>query len=155
MPDSAHILIVDDDQIANRIPDIVLLDVSMPEMDGYGVCRKLRKNESLDGLPIIFVSVRIDESERMKGFEAGGDDCLAKPVMPIELCWKVESILQWKRERAELKDNLGDAFSTAMTAMSTASEVGTALRFLRNSFQAENYFSPGRGLVSTLAGNHP
>ncbi len=178
MPDSAYILIVDDDQIALesgrnalsachsvdtassgaealqkiacRTPDIVLLDVSMPEMDGYGVCRKLRENESLEGLPIIFVSALIDESERMKGFEAGGDDYLAKPIMPIELCRKVESILQWKQERAELKGNLGDAFRTAMTAMTAASEIGTVLHFLRNSFQAENYFSLGKGLIATL-----
>jgi len=60
-------------------PDIALLDVMMPDMDGYELCRRLRQNPRTAGIPIVMLTAMVDENERLKGIEAGADDCLPKP----------------------------------------------------------------------------
>jgi len=60
-------------------PDMALLDVMMPDMDGYELCRRLRQNPRTAGIPIVMLTALVDENERLKGIEAGADDCLPKP----------------------------------------------------------------------------
>jgi len=98
--------------ISAAAPDLVLLDVSLPGIDGYEVCRKLRKNEDYHDLPIIFLSARVNDEERLAGYEAGGDDYLSKPVLPEELRSKIQKALALKAERDDLKASLSSAFST-------------------------------------------
>jgi len=136
---------------ANKTPDLVLLDISMPGMDGYEVCRALRCNPSLDETPIIFLSGMVGESERLAGYEVGGDDFLAKPASSAELRYKVELTLKNYVERRRLKTELHQAFSTAMMAMSTAAEVGSVLHFLRTSFSCQDYQSLAHEVINTLA----
>jgi two-component system, OmpR family, response regulator len=76
-------------------PDIVVLDINMPEMDGFEVCKELRKRSEV---PILFLSSRDDEIDRIVGLEIGGDDYVAKPFSPRELVARVKVIL--KRQRA-------------------------------------------------------
>ena len=71
--------------------DLVVLDVMMPEMDGLEVCRQLRSRSTL---PIIFLSSRGDEVDRIVGLELGGDDYLAKPFSPRELVARVKAVLR-------------------------------------------------------------
>jgi two-component system, OmpR family, response regulator len=71
--------------------DLVVLDILMPEMDGLEVCRKLR---SRGNLPIIFLSSRGEEIDRVVGLELGGDDYLAKPFSPRELASRVKALLR-------------------------------------------------------------
>jgi two-component system OmpR family response regulator len=72
-------------------PDLVLLDVMMPEMDGTEVCRRLRQHGST---PIIFLSSRDDEIDRVLGLELGGDDYVTKPFSPRELVARVKAVLR-------------------------------------------------------------
>lgn len=65
--------------IENFMPKLVLLDVMMPNMDGYEVCEKIRGNEKLKDIAIIMVSARAMESERKKGLDVGADDYITKP----------------------------------------------------------------------------
>jgi CheY-like chemotaxis protein len=74
-------------------PDIILLDVMMPEMDGYEVCRRLKEDPQTAGIPILFVSGHLDESEREKALAMGAADYLAKPVDPEDLLLRVGSHL--------------------------------------------------------------
>jgi len=60
-------------------PDLALLDVMMPDMDGYELCRRLRQNPLTAGIPIVMLTALVDENDRLKGIEAGADDCLPKP----------------------------------------------------------------------------
>ena len=137
--------------VADKIPDLVLLDISMPGMDGYEVCRALRASASLEETPIIFLSGLIGEAERLAGYEVGADDFLAKPASAAELRYKVELTLKNYAERRRLKSELHQAFSTAMTAMSTAAEVGSVLHFLRTSFSCQDYQSLSHEVINTLA----
>jgi two-component system OmpR family response regulator len=72
-------------------PDLVILDVTMPEIDGLAVCREIRKSSDL---PILFLSSRADEIDRVVGLEIGGDDYVTKPFSPRELVARVQIILK-------------------------------------------------------------
>jgi two-component system OmpR family response regulator len=79
------------DAIAARRPDLVVLDINMPRMTGLDVCRRLRAD---DDLPILFLSSRDDEIDRVLGLELGGDDYVVKPFSPREVVARVSAILK-------------------------------------------------------------
>jgi adenylate cyclase len=85
-------------------PDLVLLDVVMPDMSGYDVCRKIRENPATALLPVVMVTALDPTEERVKGLEAGADDFLTKPIHQPELLARVRSLLRIKH----LHDQLGD-----------------------------------------------
>jgi two-component system OmpR family response regulator len=77
-------------------PDLVILDITMPEMDGLAVCREIRKSSDV---PILFLSSRADEIDRVVGLEIGGDDYVTKPFSPRELVARVQVILKRARSK--------------------------------------------------------
>ena len=83
--------------VANKIPDLVLLDVIMPGMDGFTVCRLLRQDPRHQMLPIVLVTSLDPHGERVKGLDAGADDFLSKPIHAPELLARVRSLLRVKR----------------------------------------------------------
>jgi adenylate cyclase len=90
------------DRIAAERPDLVLLDVMMPEMSGYEVCTRIRANQETARLPVVMVTSLDAVHERVKGIEVGADDFLSKPVNQPELLARVRSLLRIK----ELDDAL-------------------------------------------------
>lgn len=125
--------------IAESPPKLILLDVSMPGMSGYEVCREIRADFEHSELPIIFLSGMVGADERLAGYEAGGDDYLVKPMVPGELLSKLARVLKIRDEQHRLKSDVSSAFATALTAMSSAAEVGSVLQFLRSSFACTSY----------------
>jgi two-component system cell cycle response regulator len=83
--------------------DIVLLDVMMPDMDGFEVCRRLKANPSTHHLPVIMVTALDQASDRVKGLEAGADDFLTKPVSDVALIARVRSLVRLKVMTDELR----------------------------------------------------
>jgi two-component system OmpR family response regulator len=80
--------------------DLVLLDVTMPEIDGLEVCRRLRADEATRALPIVFLSSRDEELDKVLGLELGGDDYVTKPFSPRELVARVRAVLRRAEVRA-------------------------------------------------------
>src|SRR5262249_45116591 len=80
--------------VAARPPDLVVLDLMLPQVDGLEGCRVIRGNEATAGLPIIMLTARADESERIVGLELGARDYLAKPFSPNELVARVRALLR-------------------------------------------------------------
>jgi len=80
--------------IAARPPDLLVLDLMLPHLDGLEVCRLIRGNEATAALPIIMLTARAEESERIVGLEIGADDYLAKPFSPGELVARVRALLR-------------------------------------------------------------
>jgi len=78
-------------QFADLVPDLVILDIVMPELDGTEVCRRLRAQATT---PIVFLSSRDDEIDRIVGLELGGDDYVTKPFSPRELVARVRAVLR-------------------------------------------------------------
>lgn len=74
-------------------PDLILLDIQMPEMDGYEVCRNLKTNDMTKEIPIIFITSLDSEAEKVRGFEAGADDYVVKPFYNQELQARVKAQL--------------------------------------------------------------
>src|SRR5574341_1693916 len=74
-------------------PDLVLLDVMMPDMDGYEVTRRLRKNPATSSTPILMFTAKTQLDDKVTGFEVGADDYLTKPTHPTELLAHVRSLL--------------------------------------------------------------
>ncbi len=75
-------------------PDLIILDVMMPDMDGLEVCRRLRANPKTSGIPILMFTAKTAVADKIAGFQAGADDYLTKPVHPAELISRVEALLQ-------------------------------------------------------------
>ena len=75
-------------------PALILLDVNLPDIDGFEVCRRLRQNPRHENRKIVFVSAKALSSERQAGFDAGGDDYVTKPFNHDELLAKVRSYVQ-------------------------------------------------------------
>ncbi len=90
------------EKCAQLQPDLVLLDVMMPEMDGFEVCRRLRKNPATSGIPIVMVTALQDRESRLLGIEAGADDFLTKPIDRLELRARTRTTLRLNRYRREL-----------------------------------------------------
>ena len=76
-----------------RVPDLIVLDVMMPKLDGYELTRQLRAEESLHAIPVILLTARSQESDVSRGFEVGADDYLKKPFNPDELVARVRAVL--------------------------------------------------------------
>src|SRR3954471_23045894 len=80
--------------ISARPPDLLVLDLMLPHVDGLEVCRVIRGNDAVAALPIIMLTARADESDRIVGLELGADDYLAKPFSPNELVARVRALLR-------------------------------------------------------------
>ena len=85
-------------RFAGDRPDLIILDIGMPEFDGLDVCREIRKSSDL---PILFLSARDDEIDRVLGLEIGGDDYVTKPFSPRELVARVNVILRRMASRGQ------------------------------------------------------
>jgi len=121
------------EQATAQIPDIILLDVEMPGLNGYEVCEQLRNNDLTRHVPIIFLSSRSSLRERMQGYEVGGDDYLVKPFEQENLLARIHILLRYQNERRDLKHLLQRAEETAITAITGSADLGQALQFLEKS----------------------
>ncbi|MBF0194181.1 MAG: PleD family two-component system response regulator [Magnetococcales bacterium] len=84
-------------------PDLVLLDVIMPEMDGYEVCKKLKENSTTRDIPIIFVTAQDDDTQEAHGLQLGAVDYINKPAKPAILKARVKNHIETKRQRDSLE----------------------------------------------------
>lgn len=91
------------ERLALRLPDLILLDLLMPEMDGCEVCRRLRENSEWENIPVIFLSAADDKDFIVRAFAAGGVDYITKPFNPAELISRVQTQLTLKSTRDQLK----------------------------------------------------
>ena len=89
--------------VSHQAPDIILLDINMPSMNGYEVCHALKSNPLLAEIPVIFVSAAVDTADKLHAFEEGGVDYVTKPFQPLEVLARVKTHLSLSRVRRELE----------------------------------------------------
>jgi adenylate cyclase len=87
-----------------QLPDLILLDINMPKLDGFGVSRRLRADQTLPFIPIILVTARTDTKDVVAGLEAGGDEYLTKPVDQVALVARVKAMLRIKALQDALRE---------------------------------------------------
>jgi sigma-B regulation protein RsbU (phosphoserine phosphatase) len=92
--------------IEKNPPDLVLLDIMMPGIDGYEVCRRIRAKEAWRELPVMFLSSLEDARDKARGFEAGGNDYVTKPFEPLEVRARVGSLLRSKAYADAVRETL-------------------------------------------------
>src|SRR6476619_6277725 len=85
-------------------PDLILLDINMPEMSGYEVCERLKADDRLKGVPVIFISALTEQLDKVKAFAVGGVDYITKPFQMEELHARVETHLQLSHLQIELEE---------------------------------------------------
>ena len=120
-------------------PDLVLLDVVMPEMSGYEVCLKIRNNPATAMLPVVMVTALDPSEERVKGIEAGADDFLTKPINQGELLARVKSLLRIKELHDMVQVQAGQLEELNKTL---ESRVKTQVEQLERLERLKRFFSP-------------
>jgi CheY-like chemotaxis protein len=84
------------DYLGEHSPDLILLDIMMPEMDGYTVCRKIKATPAIRHIPVIFLTAKAEPNDVVRGFESGGVDYVTKPFHPVELLARVKTHVEMK-----------------------------------------------------------
>ena len=97
-------------------PDLIVLDVMLPEMDGFELCRQIRQSPVLGRIPVLFLTARSDEVDRVLGLEIGGDDYMTKPFSPRELIARVKAHLRREEMDAEPASPVTGPFRLERTA---------------------------------------
>jgi len=90
--------------VEKRKPDLILLDIMMPDIDGYEVCRRLKENANTRDIPIIFISALDALEDRIKGFDMGGADYITKPIQPKEVLARVHNHMQLHHLQVHLEE---------------------------------------------------
>jgi PAS domain S-box-containing protein len=98
-----------------KTPDIILLDVMMPEMNGYALCQKLKSNQRTAEIPVIFLTALTDETNIVKGFELGAVDYVSKPFNQLELLARIKNHLQVKLANEHTKALFESVYHTYIT----------------------------------------
>lgn len=112
------------EQVMHSYPDLILLDVMMPWMDGFEVCRKLKQDEQTRLIPVVFITALNDQRSRIQGIEAGGDDFITKPFDYLTLAARVKSLVRQKRLNEDLDHAEQVLFSIARAVESRDPNTG-------------------------------
>ena len=143
-------LVTSGDEVLPRLrearPDLVVLDVMLPGLSGLEVCLRVRADAELAAVPIVMVTARVHEEDRVAGFEIGADDYVTKPFSPRELVARVQAVLRrTKSLAADQVVNIG-SISIDLTSHEVACE-GQEVRLTAKEFLLLRYFIEHQGRV--------
>ena len=94
------------DKVAAENPDLILLDIMMPKVSGFEICRKLKSDDATRDIPIVMVTALTEIGDIERAVEAGTDDFLSKPISKLELLTRVKSLLRVRHLKSELERTL-------------------------------------------------
>ena len=136
-------------EATRELPALFLLDVMLPGADGFDLCRRIRDTPALAATPVIFLTAKTAEADRVKGLELGGDDYITKPFSPRELVARVRTVLRGLRQAPAASEvlRLGDLEidPSSMTVQVQGRNVLTTVR----EFRLLEYLATHRGRVLT------
>ena len=130
----------------NDSPDIILLDLNLPGMDGIEVCRNVRLESEV---PIIMVTARVEEDDRLTGLDLGADDYVSKPFSPRELVARVNAVLRRSSKAVEKREELGNEVIAGDVTIDlerrSATVLGSEIELTPTEFRLLAYFIEGQG----------
>jgi DNA-binding response OmpR family regulator len=135
------------DAITLKAPDLLVLDLMLPHVDGLEICRRVRAHEKTANLPIIMLTARAEESERIVGLELGADDYLAKPFSPNELVARVRALLRRAARHAPAAKTLAYRSIALDTERHVVSLDGETVTLTAKEFLLLEYLLQHRGRV--------
>lgn len=118
------------EHVLGEVPDLLLLDVVMPGLDGFEVCRRIREDKSLDDLPVIFLTANVEVSDKIRGLEIGGSDYITKPFDSGEVLARVQAHLKIRhltRNLREANRDLAEKQQRIMEDLRAASQIQRSL----------------------------
>jgi DNA-binding response OmpR family regulator len=132
-----------------EMPALFILDIMLPGTDGFDLCRQIRLTPTLSAIPIIFLTAKTSEADRVKGLELGGDDYITKPFSPREMVARVRSVLRGLRQAPVMPEvlRLGD-LEIDPSSMTVQVQGRTVLTTVRE-FRLLEYLAVHRGRVLT------
>ncbi len=134
--------------IAARPPDLLILDLMLPQVDGLEVCRITRSNQASASIPIIMLTARGEESDRIVGLELGADDYIAKPFSPNELVARVRALLRRAKRAASLEGSaVAYGSITVDSGQHTVAVAGVEVALTAKEFLLLEYLLQHRGRV--------
>ncbi len=126
-----------------RLPDLILLDISMPEMDGYTVCERLKADERTRDIPILFLSALSETGDKVKAFAVGGEDYITKPFQVEEVLARVQTHLAMRNLRENLKQQVAELDAFAHTvAHDLKNPIGIIIGFAQVLIDEHETMSP-------------
>jgi len=136
--------------ITTGIPDLILLDIKMPEMDGFQVCRRIKVDEKLKDIPIIFISAYGEEAEKVKAFEAGGVDYIIKPFHAGEIYARVKAHLTLAENKKTLEQMNYNLEKMVLMRTKELEESNLRLKKSQETFFKVFQFNPVIMVISSL-----
>lgn len=133
------------------MPNLVLMDVEMPVLNGYDTCAKIKENPETSHIEVVFISSHDTTEEKVKGYDAGASDYVIKPIQLAEIQQKVSVAKKNIEIRRDTSSEMQTAIQTAMSAISAAGEQGVVLDFMRRSFDIEDVSALGRLIVESFS----
>jgi len=132
-------------------PDLILLDIMMPEIDGHETCRRIKSKADTKDIDIIFITALDTTESIIAAYEAGAIDYVVKPADPDHLLKKVDLAINNQKQRVELENERKIITDAATNALSMTSEQGVVLDFMRKSYEQINLGDLSRSLVDHLS----
>lgn len=137
-------------QFKEKPPGIILLDIRMPDKDGYEVCKEIREIDPDGQTAIIFVSGKNSEEERMRAYYLGADDFIVKPFINNELLAKLKKVDAYHKQAKTLQEQQNMAQNMAFQAMTEASQYGIVLQFIKETFITKDETQLATAVFQTL-----
>lgn len=117
-------------RLGEALPGVLLLDIGLPGIDGYALCRQLKDEETTRDLPVIFVSALDTLDARLAGFDAGGEDFIVKPFEPEVLLRKVRVAERLRADKQALREQVANAEHLSGIALASMGDSGVALQYM-------------------------
>ncbi len=138
------------DKLESEKPDLFLLDVSLPGMDGYSLCEHIKADASFRNVPVTFVSGHDTIEERLKGYDAGGEDFIVKPFAPEELLRKLKVSQHLVLNQRSLAEQIAKAEQLSSIVMASMDETGILLQFMSKLIAMESAAEIAEGLLELM-----
>lgn len=139
------------ERMAEKVPDLFLLDVDMPGMDGYALCRHIRGEDGSATVPVVFISGLDDLGSRLSGYDSGGDDFVVKPFQLAELREKVVVLRRIYAEKSALRARMAETDMLATLVLSSLDEYAVLVTFLRSLNGCEDYRCVAEAILTMLS----
>lgn len=137
-------------QLQKEKPDLFLLDVNLPGMDGYTLCRQIKDDPALRNTPVTFVSGNDTIEERIKGYDAGGEDFIVKPFEPEEILRKLKVAQNIVLNQRSLAEQIAEAEHLSSLVMASMDETGILLQFMSKLIAMESSEEIAAGLLELM-----